>query len=93
LRYQYGTPTYAQANNITNFDPSLYDPAQAVTLNEEGLIDAARGGNRYNGLIRPGNGVPAAELGRFPNGNSPDVLAVTSGAPRGFYDPQHLFAP
>jgi hypothetical protein len=93
LRYQYGPPTYAIANNITNFDPSLYDPANAVTLLASGLIDTTRGGNRYNGLIRAGGGVPADELGRFPNGNSPEVLAVPAGAPRGFYDPQHLFAP
>jgi Carboxypeptidase regulatory-like domain len=93
LRYQYGQPTYTQANNITNFDPSLYDPAQAVTVRRDGLIDATKGGNRYNGLIRAGNGVPADELGRFPNSNSPEVLAVPTGAPRGLYEPQHLFAP
>jgi hypothetical protein len=93
LRYQYGPPTYAQANNITNFDPSLYDPAQAVTLLASGLIDTTKGGNRYNGLIRAGDGISSDELGRFPNGDSPEVLAVPGGAPRGFYDPQHLFAP
>ena len=93
LRYHYGVPTYAQANNVTNFDPSLYNPSQAVTVSANGLIDTARGGSRYNGLIRAGDGVPAEELGRFPNGNSPEVLSVSSGAPRGLYQPQHLFAP
>ena len=33
VRYAYSSPTYTQANNIVNFDPALYDPAQAVTLN------------------------------------------------------------
>lgn len=93
LRYQYGPPTYSQANNITNFDPSLYNPAQSVTVLNNGLIDTTRGGNRYNGLIRAGFGVPQSELGRFPNGNSPEVLSVPSGAPRGFYEPQHLLGP
>jgi hypothetical protein len=93
LRYQYGPPTYSQANNISNFDPRLYNPAQAVAVLANGLIDTTKGGNRYNGLVRPGDGVPAEELGRFPNGASPEVLSVPSGAPRGFYDPQHLFAP
>jgi len=32
-------------------------------------------------------------LGRVPIGNSPQVLAVPAGAPRGFYDAEHLFAP
>jgi len=50
-------------------------------------------GDRYNGLVRAGQGVPEDELIRVPNGNSPQVLAVPAGAPRGFYDEQHLFAP
>jgi len=33
------------------------------------------------------------ELGRVPSGNSAAVLAVPAGAPRGIYNPQHLFAP
>ncbi|HEX4945988.1 MAG TPA: carboxypeptidase regulatory-like domain-containing protein, partial [Blastocatellia bacterium] len=93
LRYHYGIPTYSQANNITNFDPSLYKAANAVTVKADGTLDTSRGGNRYNGLIRAGFGVPAEELGRFPNGNSPEVLSVPSGAARGFYEPQHLIAP
>jgi len=45
-------PTYTQANNIANFDPSRYDPNQAVTVLPNGNIDPTRGGNRFNGLIR-----------------------------------------
>jgi hypothetical protein len=94
LRYQHDGPTYTQANNIVSFDPSKFDPAQAVTLNASGsAIDTTKGGNRLNGLVRAGNGVPADQLVRVPNGNSPSVLAVPAGAPRGFYDVEHLFAP
>jgi carboxypeptidase family protein len=93
LRYQYGIPTYAQANNLVNFDPALYDPTQALTINRNGTIDTSKGGNRYNGLIRAGSGVSESELGRVPNANSPDVLMVPTGAERGLYKPQHLFAP
>lgn len=93
VRYAYGVPTYTQANNVVNFDPALYDPAKAVSLNLNGTIDTSKGGNRYNGLIRAGSGVPQDELGRVPNGNSPEVLAVPAGAPRGLYDPQHVFMP
>ena len=88
LRYAYSSPTYTQANNIVNFDPALYDPAQAVTVNTNGTINTSRGGNRFNGLIIAGNGVPQDELGRVPNGNDPAVLVVPTGAPRGVYDSQ-----
>src|SRR5712664_1573795 len=94
LRYQHAGPTYTQANNMVSFDPSLFDPLQAVTLTANGnSIDTTKGGNRLNGLVRAGDGVPADQLGRVPNGNSPGVLAVPAGAPRGFYDVEHLFAP
>jgi len=94
LRYQHDGPTYTQANNIVSFNPGLFDPAQAVTLTADGnAIDTTKGGNRLNGLVRAGNGVPADQLGRVSNGNSPQVLAVPAGAPRGFYDAEHLFAP
>jgi hypothetical protein len=93
LRFQYQVPIYTQANNIVNFDPRLYDPSMAVTVLANGLIDASKGGNRFNGLIRAGDGVPARELGRVPNGDSPQVLAVPAGAPRGLYDTARVFAP
>jgi hypothetical protein len=92
LRYQYGTPTYTVANNITNFVPSLYNPVQAVTVNAAGLI-VAGSGNPLNGLIRAGSGVPSDQTGRVPSAGSPDVAAVPTGAPRGLYPAQNLFAP
>ncbi|MGH9970823.1 MAG: carboxypeptidase regulatory-like domain-containing protein [Pyrinomonadaceae bacterium] len=94
VRYQYGLPIYTQANNLANFDPSLYNPAQAVTiLTSNGNIDTSRGGNRFNGLIRAGNGIPPEELGRVPGGDTADVRAVPTGAPRGLYNPHHYFMP
>ena len=93
MRYQYIIPTYTQANQISNFDPSRYDPAQAVTMLLNGNIDTTKGGNRLNGIIRAGSGVPQSELARVPNGNSAAVLAVPAGAPRGLYHNQSLWAP
>lgn len=93
MRYQFAPAMYTAGNNVTNFDPSLYDPAQAVTVLPNGTIDPTRGGNRNNGLIRAGDGVPADHQGRTPNYNDPAVLAVPAGAPRGFYDSAHGFAP
>ena len=93
VRYQYGLPTFTQANNLANFDPSHYDTSKAVTVKADGTIDTAKGGNPFNGLVRAGDGVPMDELGRVPSGNSASVLSVPAGAPRGIYNPQHLFAP
>jgi Carboxypeptidase regulatory-like domain len=96
LRYQHGWPTWTQANNIANFDPARYDPQQAVTVitvSGAALIDPTKGGNPFNGLVRVGSGVPQEELGRVPNGNNPQVLSVPLGAPRGLFEPQHLFGP
>ncbi|MDX6712507.1 MAG: hypothetical protein QOH96_3523 [Blastocatellia bacterium] len=93
VRYQYGTPIYTQANNLANFDPSLYDPAQAVTIKSDGTIDTTKGGNRMNGLVRAGSGVPAEELARVTGGNSAAVQAVPVGAPRGMYDAHSYFMP
>jgi hypothetical protein len=93
VRYQFGQPIYTQANNLANFDPSRYDPAQAVTVLANGNIDPTKGGNRFNGLVRAGDGVPPEELGRVPGGDSAAVRAVPTGAPRGLYEGHHYFMP
>src|SRR5205807_8449608 len=63
-RYYYYSPTYLQANNAANFDPSLYNTTQAVTIVANGTIDPNKGGNRFNGLVRAGDGIPADQVGR-----------------------------
>ncbi|HTG87706.1 MAG TPA: Plug domain-containing protein, partial [Pyrinomonadaceae bacterium] len=93
VRWQFGQPIYTQANNMANFDPSLYNPAQAVTILANGNIDTTKGGNRFNGLVRAGDGVPAEELGRVPGGDSAQVQAVPTGAPRGLYEGHNYFMP
>jgi hypothetical protein len=64
-----------------------------VSILPNGNIDTTKGGNRFNGLVRAGNGVPANELGRVPGGDSAAVLAVPTGAPRGLYEGHHYFMP
>jgi hypothetical protein len=93
MRYQFGQPIYTQANNLANFDPSLYNAAQAVTILANGNIDPTKGGNRFNGLVRAGDGVPSEELARVPGGDSADVRAVPVGAPRGLYEGHHYIMP
>jgi hypothetical protein len=90
VRYVRTGPTYTQGNNMVNFDPSLFNPAQSPIVNAN---NTTTGGNPSNGLVRPGSGVPSDQLVRVPGGNSPAVLAVPAGAPRGFYKPENLFGP
>jgi hypothetical protein len=92
MRYSYFTPIYTVANNIVNFVPALYNPAQAVTITRTGLI-VPGSGNPYNGLIRAGDGVPSDQVGRVPGATSPATLAIPAGAPRGLYNPANLFMP
>src|SRR5437868_9822129 len=92
-RYYYISPTYLQANNAANFDPGQYNPAQAVTILANGNIGPNKGGNRFNGLVRAGSGIPSDQVGRVSNANSAAVLGVPVGAPRGFYQPANKIAP
>ncbi|HET7221524.1 MAG TPA: carboxypeptidase regulatory-like domain-containing protein [Vicinamibacterales bacterium] len=92
LRYEYQQPTYAQGNNLVNFDPNRYDPAQAVTVLPNGLL-VAGSGNRFNGLVVAGDGVPDDQQGRVQLLTGGDYDRIPNGAPRGLYEAQHLFMP
>jgi hypothetical protein len=92
VRYYYMQPAYAQANNLVNFAPSLYDFSKAVRVNQDGTL-VPNSGWAYNGLVRAGDGVPVGETSRVPGATSSAVLSVPAGTPRGFYNPASLFAP
>jgi hypothetical protein len=92
VRYTWHQPIYTQANNMASFDPTRYDPTRAMVVNRNGTL-VPGSGDRYNGIVRAGQGVPESELFRVPNGDDPEVLAVPAGVPRGFYPDRHLFAP
>jgi hypothetical protein len=91
LRYELGSPIYTQGNNITNFDPALYDPNTAIKLNPNGSVIVGSG-NPYSGLVRAGDGVPADQQDRVTVDEAAAAL-IPLGAPRGLYDTQHLFMP
>ncbi|MGO4213937.1 hypothetical protein AB4043_24350 [Terriglobus sp. YAF25] len=85
VRFQWLQPFYAQGNNMTNFDPAVYNPANAVTVSSSGTIVNPGVGNPYNGLIRVGDGVPSDQQKRVPNVNTALFSQIPAGAPRGFY--------
>lgn len=91
LRYTWQMPTGTLGNNTTSFDPSKYDPAQAVTVDTSGNI-VPNSGNRYNGLTRPGD-VPADQVGNVPNAGSPIVAQIPFSTHNGYYKTQNLWAP
>jgi hypothetical protein len=91
IRYELASPTYTMQNNISNFDPALYDPAAAAVLNRNGTI-ASVGTNRYTGLIRAGSSIPSAFQDRVTLDPKAAALIAT-GAPRGLYDTHHLVMP
>jgi hypothetical protein len=92
LRYEYMMAMYSTVDNLSEFVPSLYDPAKAVRLDANGNIIPGSG-NIYNGLVRVANGVNPGQAYLVPNANDPAVLSVPAGAPRGMYPSRNTFSP
>jgi hypothetical protein len=113
VRYVHTTPTYAQGNNMTNFNPYAFDvtkePTFTGSLSSSSLSPTSPGmcsgplttvvGNpvltiECNGLQRPGQ-VPSGQAKNVPvTSAAPQLLAaIPATAARGFYNPEHLFAP
>jgi len=91
FRYELAAPTYTQANNISNFDPALYDPAKAAILNPNGSI-ANPGINRYTGMIRAADGIPSDEQDRVTIDPTAAQM-IPTGADAGLYETHHLLMP
>jgi hypothetical protein len=92
VRWQLITPFYTQANNISNFDPNVYNPSQAVTLKADGSIDPTKGGNPYNGLVRVGT-IPSDQVSRVPNVNTSLYPLIPIANPRTLYIMHGAFGP
>jgi Carboxypeptidase regulatory-like domain len=81
FRYVYWPPWYSTTNNIANFDPRFYDPAQAAIINPQ--TGRLVGGARYNGIVLPGDGFEG-DAANSPLASNPAILALFRGEPRGF---------
>lgn len=67
VRYTINYPNQAVWRNMSVFDPSLYDPSKAVSVDSKtGAVIMASGSDRYNGMVIPGDGWPSSAKGRFP---------------------------
>jgi len=78
LRWTYVTPYYYSLwGNMAIFDPSRYDPANAVVQDPQtGFILS---GDRYNGVVIPGDGWPEAASGRVAIADTGEFDRLFSG--------------
>ena len=90
FRWVLWPPWYSTTNNIANFDPQYYDPAQAAIINPSTgrLVDQT---GRYNGIVLPGDGFE----GDGGEGlTDPRIQGLFQGAPRGFSETHYnVFEP
>ncbi len=66
FRYTVNVPYSALWRNMAVFDPSLYDPSKAVTIDKVTGAVIPGSGDKYNGLVIPGSGWPSSAKGRVP---------------------------
>lgn len=77
-RYSIYNPYYAKWGNQSVFNQALYNPANAVTVNP--VTDVVTGGDRYNGVVIPGNSFPSSAQGHV----DPAIISGFQGLFHGF---------
>jgi predicted heme/steroid binding protein len=90
LRYSVIVPYHAVWANMAVFDPSLYDPAKAVTVDPAtGLITGSPTIDQlYNGMVIPGSSFPSSANGRVPEATSGVYNSLFRGVPNHYSDIQ-----
>jgi hypothetical protein len=83
FRWVFWPPWYSTTNNIANFDERFYDQSRAATINPS--TGRLTGGDRYNGIVLPGDGFEG-EGNDLVVAGDPRVQALFRGEPRGFSD-------
>ncbi len=81
-RYTVIVPYQALWRNMAVFDPTLYNPATAVSVIPTGpnagqVVPGS--GDRYDGIVIPGNGFPSSAKGRFPEATDPQYTYLFRG--------------
>jgi hypothetical protein len=82
VRYVYWPPWHAKLGNIAMFDPAFYDPSRAAVIDPR--TGAILGGDRFNGIVLPGNGFPSDAQGRIEAAGNPAYQRLFHGLPDGF---------
>jgi hypothetical protein len=81
LRWSIWPQWHSRWGNIAEFLPQYYDPKAAAQVDPRGGF--ITGGDQYNGIVLPGNGVPDAEGGRIPALHSGQFDRLYHGLPDG----------
>ena len=90
LRYTVIEPYHTLWGNQIVFDPALYDPTQAVTVDPKtGLIlGSPTIAQRYNGMVIPGSGFPSSAAAHVPEANTTIYNGLFRGLPNHYSDIQ-----
>ena len=82
LRYSVIVPYHAIWANMIVFDPTAYDPANAVTVDPKtGLITGSPTiAQLYNGMVIPGSAFPSSANGRVPEATSGQFNGLFHGS-------------
>lgn len=86
LRWSLWPAWHSKWGNIAEFLPQYYDPKNAAQVDPKGGYIV--GGDQYNGIVLPGNGVPEAEGGRIPALHSGQFDRLYHNLPEGL-SPTH----
>jgi len=81
LRWSIWPQWHSRWGNIAEFLPQYYSPQAAAQVDPKGGF--ITGGDQYNGIVLPGNGVPDAEGGRIPALHSGQFDRLYHGLPDG----------
>lgn len=90
LRYTVIVPYHAEWGNMIVFDPSFYNPSNAVTVDPTtGLITGSPTIEQlYNGMVIPGSGFPSSASGRVPEADSGLYSSLFHNVPNHYSDIQ-----
>jgi hypothetical protein len=91
VRWSRWQPWHSRWGNIAMFDPDFYDPAKAAVVDTR--VGFVTGGDRFNGIVLPGDGVPQAEKGRVPEFRTNEFDRLRHGLPSGFSQTHNVFQP
>jgi hypothetical protein len=90
LRYSLWQPWGAEDNELASFNPEFYDPERAAVINP--ALGFVVSGDRFNGIVIPGDGPSDETLRTFPQ--LANLQQLYRGVPNGFSEtPTNGFQP
>ena len=90
FRYVYWPPWHAKLNNAAMFNPEFYDPSRAVRVDPRTGAILPGTGDRFNGVVLPGDGFPSEAQGQIEAAGNPEYdAAVPRRARRVLGDARH----